>query len=71
MYLKENLHYFNFTLIFHVLSTECRLMQKTINRSITETLKLNQWNSTKDVINWFKNINDKHLCKSLQYLKTC
>jgi len=40
---------------------------QNLNRSITETLKLNQWNSTKDVINWFKNINDKHLCKFLMF----
>ena len=33
------------------------------NKSIREVLALNQWRNTDTVIDWFKSIRNKHLCK--------
>jgi len=40
---------------------------ENLNKTIRETLMLNQWKSTKDVTDWFKNINDKHLCTFMMF----
>ena len=38
-----------------------------INKTIREKLSLNQWKSTSNVIDWFKNIKNKHLCKFMVF----
>ena len=35
----------------------------TANKNIQEDLGLNQWRNTDTIINWFKCIRNKHLCK--------
>ena len=38
-----------------------------INTGLIEKLKVNQWKSSKAVINWFKGIKDKHRCSFLKF----
>ena len=35
----------------------------TANKNIREALDLNQWRNTDTIIDWFKGIRNKHLCK--------
>ena len=35
----------------------------TANKNIGEAMGLNQWRNTDTVIDWFKSIRNKHLCK--------
>ena len=34
-----------------------------MNKERRHTLNINQWKNTEDVIDWFKSINEKQLCK--------
>ena len=34
-----------------------------MNKELRHKLNLNQWKNTEDVIDWFKSINEKQLCK--------
>ena len=36
---------------------------QAMNKKLRHKFNLNQWKNTKDVIYWFKRINEKHLCK--------
>ena len=38
-----------------------------INTSLLEKIKVNQWKSSKAVINWFKDIRDKHRCSFIKF----
>jgi hypothetical protein len=42
-----------------------KIVLSKINSALREKLALNQWQSSRDVINWFQGINDKHLYKFL------
>ena len=35
----------------------------TANKNIREAMDLNQWRNTDTIIDWFKGIRNKHLCK--------
>ena len=34
-----------------------------MNKKIKHKVNMNQWRNTKDVIDWFKSLNEKQLCK--------
>ena len=36
---------------------------QTMNKELRHNFNLNQWKNTEDAIDWFKNINEKQLCK--------
>ena len=36
-----------------------------MNKELRHKFNLNQWKNTEDVIDWFKRINEKQLCKSV------
>ena len=36
---------------------------QAMNKELRHKLDLNQWENTEDVIDWFKSINEKHICK--------
>ena len=38
-----------------------------INKELRNTLQLNQWKNTKDVISWFKEIENKPRCKFILF----
>ena len=42
------------------------IVQKA-NANLRTTLQLQQWNNTNDVLNWFKNIRNKKLCKFMMF----
>ena len=40
---------------------------QNINKTLSEEIKVNEWKNTESVINWFKNIPNKHLYKFLMF----
>ena len=40
---------------------------QNINTTLSEKIKVNEWKNTESVINWFKNIPNKHLYKFLMF----
>ena len=40
-----------------------KVILDTTNKNIREAMGLNQWRNTDTVLNWFKSIHNKHLCK--------
>ena len=40
-----------------------KAMLDAANKSIREAMGLNQWRNTDTVLDWFKGIRNKHLCK--------
>ena len=40
-----------------------KAMSDAANKSIREAMGLNQWRNTDTVLDWFKGIRNKHLCK--------
>ena len=40
-----------------------RQILDTANKNIREAMDLNQWRNTDTVIDWLKDIRNKHLCK--------
>ena len=44
----------------------------TANKNIREAMGLNQWRNTDTVIDWFKSVRKKHLCKFVVFdIKDC
>lgn len=40
---------------------------KAMNKELKHKLNMNQWENTEDVIDWFKSINEKHICKCVVF----
>ena len=40
-----------------------KFIRQAVNKDLMNKLNLNQWKNTEDVIDWFKSLNDKQLCK--------
>ena len=45
------------------LGRSSKFIIQAVNKQLRHKLNLNQWRNTKHVIDWFKSINDKQLCK--------
>ena len=44
-----------------------KVILSNINKELVTKLQLNQWQSSTEVINWFKNIDNKHECKFIVF----
>lgn len=44
-----------------------KVILANINKELVTKLQLNQWQSSTEVINWFKNIDNKHECKFIVF----